>query len=504
MNKLLSYISIAVLTLSAAEAVAQPFREYRDRNFWNAGRNVNGVRADSVTVSYAEISGGYESGGYRNVNEAASLWNAGAEAATITHLDKISMTGSFSFRHSDARDMCGSMMSKPGYYPVDILEFTPGRKTRQIYSIAGGITADIAENWRIGGTIDIENENYTKRKDLRHSNYRLDMTFVPSLMWHKGDIAAGASYIFSRTSETVRAEELGIVSGSYYAFLDKGLRYGVMDVWYNSGLHIFEAGVAGFPVAENSSGVALQFQWKGLYIDAEYGRRNGKIGEKQKIWYNFDGDNVSARLSYKLQLQDLTHCFSGTYSFRSTENMENVLEDVTENGVTLTRNYGASTVSLSNSHEAGVSWVARDGRMLSFGAGIDWKGDRTAASVLYPYVATQKKDRLDVGAWFWLPYRRFSMGCSVDFRFGWISDAARSVSDDVSPESGPTRLEEYYDIEREYFTTPSGIARLSFRYTFRSNVYIEARFRSCEPLKDLYRNSGRYRFFAGLALGYDF
>ena len=96
------------------------------------------------------------------------------------------------------------------------------------------------------------------------------------------------------------------------------------------------------------------------------------------------------------------------------------------------------------------------------------------------------------------------MGCSVDFRFGWISDAARSVSDDVSPESEPTRLEEYYDIEREYFTTPSGIARLSFRYTFRSNVYIEARFRSCEPLKALYRNSGRYRFFAGLALGYDF
>ena len=50
--------------------------------------------------------------------------------------------------------------------------------------------------WRIGGTIDIENENYTKRKDLRHSNYRLDMTFVPSLMWHKGDkllLSPGAS-----------------------------------------------------------------------------------------------------------------------------------------------------------------------------------------------------------------------------------------------------------------------------------------------------------------------
>lgn len=504
MNKLRAYTIIAAMLLPTLGSVAQPFREYRDRNLWNAGRNVNGVRTDSVTVSYAEISGGYESGKYRNVNEAASLWNAGVEAATITHLDKFSMTGAFSFVHSDAKDMCGSMMSRPGYYPVDILEFTPGRKTRQVYSIAGGITADIAENWRIGGTIDIENENYTKRKDLRHSNYRLDMTFVPSLMWHSGGIAAGASYIFARTSEIVKAEELGITSGSYYAFLDKGLRYGVMDVWDNAGLHISETGVSGFPVAENSNGLALQFQWRGLYIDAEYGHRNGKIGEKQKIWYNFAGDDFSARLAYKIQNRQVTHYFTGTYAFRSTENRENVLEDVTENGVTLTRNYGANTVLLSNSHNAGVSWEVMDDNLLRFGAGIDWKGDRAAASVLYPFVSTQKKDRLDLGVWFWLPYRRFSMGCSVDFRFGWMSDATRTVSDNVSPASEPTRLVEYYDIEREYFTTPSVKAELSLRYTFRRNIYIEARLWENGALKDMYNVYGKSRLYAGLALGYDF
>lgn len=95
MNKLRAYTIIAAMLLPTLGSVAQPFREYRDRNLWNAGRNVNGVRTDSVTVSYAEISGGYESGKYRNVNEAASLWNAGVEAATITHLDKFSMTGAF-------------------------------------------------------------------------------------------------------------------------------------------------------------------------------------------------------------------------------------------------------------------------------------------------------------------------------------------------------------------------------------------------------------------------
>ncbi|MGN1232333.1 MAG: DUF6850 family outer membrane beta-barrel protein [Candidatus Cryptobacteroides sp.] len=504
MNKLRAYIIIAAMLLPVFGAVAQPFRAYRDRNLWNAGRNVNGVRTDSVTVSYAEISGGYESGKYRNVNEAASLWNAGAEAATITHFDKISMTGSFSFRHSDARDMCGSMLSRPGYYPVDILEFTPGRKTRQVYNIAGGITADIAENWRIGGAIDIENENYTKRKDLRHSNYRLDLSFVPSVMWHKGDIAAGASYIFSRTSETAKAEELGITSGSYYAFLDKGLRYGVMDVWDNSGLHISEAGVTGFPIAENSNGAALQFQWKGLYIDAEYGHRNGKIGEKQKVWYNFGGDKFATRIAYKLQTPAVTHYFTGTYSFTSTENRENILEDVTENGVTLTWNYGSNTVLLSNTHDAAVSWEVRADDFFRFGLGLDWNGDRKAASVLYPYVSTRKTDRLDADCWFWLPYRRFSLGGSLGLHLGWMKDATRTVSDEVVPGSEPVRLTEYYDIEREYITTPAIRAELSLRYIFRRNIYIEARAREIGALKDISNVNGKSRLSVGLAVGYNF
>ena len=91
------------------------------------------------------------------------------------------------------------MFIHPGFYPVDILEFTPGRKDLQTYAFMGGIAKDIAPCWRIGGKIDFTSANYSKRKDLRHTNYRLDLKVAPSIMYHSDDYAIGFSYILART-----------------------------------------------------------------------------------------------------------------------------------------------------------------------------------------------------------------------------------------------------------------------------------------------------------------
>ena len=97
-------------------------------------------------------------------------------------------------------------------------------------------------------------------------------------MWHRGDLALGASYVFSKTSETITAEELGITSGVYYAFIDKGLMYGVQDIWDNSGLHIKEAGVIGFPSRELTNGGAAQIQWRNFYAEIEALASHGSTG----------------------------------------------------------------------------------------------------------------------------------------------------------------------------------------------------------------------------------
>lgn len=253
---------------------------------------------DSISSSYAELYGKNNHGDFHHSYEAEKSWNAGAIAKSITHLKGYSLTGSFSFDHTSGKDMSGSMFIQPGFYPVDILEFTPGRKDLQRYAFMGGIASDIAPNWRLGGKIDFAASNYSKRKDLRHTNYRLDLKVAPSVMYHSGDLAIGFSYMFSKNSESVKAEVIGTTENSYNAFLDKGLMYGAYEAWDGSGIHLSESGINGFPIKELSNGGALQLQWKRFYGDIEYTYSSGSAGERDAIWFKFPTHRIASHLSY--------------------------------------------------------------------------------------------------------------------------------------------------------------------------------------------------------------
>lgn len=158
----------------------------------------------------------------------------------------------------------------------------------------GGIAADIDSRWRVGGKIDFTSANYSKRKDVRHTNYRLELSVAPSVMYHSGDWSIGFSYLFNKNSESVSAEVIGSTEASYYAFLDKGLMYGAYETWDGSGIHLNESGVSGFPVKELSHGGALQLQWKAFYGDIEYLRSSGSAGEKETIWFKFPADRIQS------------------------------------------------------------------------------------------------------------------------------------------------------------------------------------------------------------------
>ena len=107
----------------------------------------------SINTEQVLISG-------KKTRKKKEAWSAGAVAKSITHLKGYSLTGSFSFDHTSGKDMSGSMFIHPGFYPVDLLEFTPGRKDLQTYTFMGGIATDISPNWRLGGKIDFAASNY--------------------------------------------------------------------------------------------------------------------------------------------------------------------------------------------------------------------------------------------------------------------------------------------------------------------------------------------------------
>lgn len=147
----------------------------------------------------------------------------------MRHLKKVSFSGGFGYDYFDGRNMCGSMFTEPGYYPVDILEFTPGRKVREDYTFTGGVSAVLGNRWTGGLRVEFEARNYAKRKDLRHKNTRLDFEFSPGVMYHAGRFAVGAVYIVGTNSEKVAAEGVGPGADLYEAFFDRGLLYGSLE-----------------------------------------------------------------------------------------------------------------------------------------------------------------------------------------------------------------------------------------------------------------------------------
>ncbi len=507
MNRM-GYIFATAVLLIGLTAAGQGFRdgalryERVDRNnFWNGSRNVTGVRQDSISRSFAELYGSYRTGDFHDTWEASEGWSAGAVTSSIRHLERISFAGSFSFDQTEGYDVCGSMFIRPGIYPVDVLEFTPGRKTLQTYSFNGGVSYDIAPSWRIGAKMDFSSANIAKRKDLRHTNKRLEMSVTPGFMYHCNEFAIGASYIFEKNSETIEAEQVGTSESSYWAFLDKGLMYGVYSVWTGSGIHLKESGVNGLPVNDFSNGAAVQMQWKGLFAEIEYLSARGKAGEKEYVWFNFPGNRVGAQIGYTFNDRSMRHNAIVKFGRNSLDMSENVLEKITENGVSTVLNHGSNLilsreiVSLAPEYEFMNEYME-----LSAGADFSWMN--SMASQMYPYVHEQKLFSYSACIGLLFHVKRVDMGLDLGVAGGKIGEEFRMTDEGSGVQGEPFRLQEWYQKSIDYQTAEKLAAALSVRYNFRKGLYVEG---SASVLnRGINLKMQQYRTEFNLKFGYNF
>lgn len=465
-------IACLLLLCMVSAASAQTYDIIERRNSWNAGANVTGIMMDSITTSYAELYGRNSHGDFRNYSEAEKSWSAGATAKSITHLKGYSLTGSFSFDHTSGKNMSGSMFIHPGFYPVDILEFTPGRKDLQTYTFMGGIATDIAPNWRLGGKIDFASANYSKRKDLRHTNYRLDLKVAPSVMYHSGELAIGLSYVFNKNSESVKAEVIGTAATSYNAFWDKGLMYGAYEAWNGSGVHLSESGINGFPIKELSHGAALQLQWKGFYGDIEYSHVSGSAGEKEAIWFKFPTDRIASHLSYRFKQGNKEHFIRLNLQWSHLVNNENVISKETVNGVTTSHIQGANRI-----FEKDAFFIHPEYELISprgeLRLGTELSTFKRLTTQMYPYVASEKMlcSRTSISGT--LHTGRFDLKAAASFSTGNFTEKSRTAETETEPGNPPYRLTDYYNLQNEYATATHATLHLGLRYHFNHGIYAE-------------------------------
>lgn len=501
--------ALAVFAAQMLNAQQRPFDRVVDANPWLYGTNIAGLRADTTSnISYAELSGGAEAGSFRRSYEASSLWHAGAEARTIKHVERFSMMGGFSFSQKEGQDMCGSMFIHPGYYPVDALEFTPGRKTLQTYAFDGGVSVDVADGWRIGAGMDFSSANYSKRKDLRHTNYRLDLTVSSGVTYTSGDFSFGADYIYKKNSESLIPEQIGTGESSYYAFLDKGLYYGKYEVWSGSGVHLDEAGVQGLPLKEHFNGAGVQFAYKNaIFAEAEYLYGSGSAGEKQFIWYRFPSHNFTFRIAENFDYGGSKSYLRESLSWRRQDNFETVNEKITSGGVTTAVEYGQNLIMTRESLDVSVEhrFIAAGGHYShEFAISSSRKG--YCESQMYPFVRDAIMKTYAVS---YVPQWRagnFDLGLGVTLEGGSYDESGRRLDSDASvPGSGVLsasfRLEDYFGLWTGYETCTRLGADPFVRFNFRKGIYIQA---DAAVLKPFNTEIGKLRYGGSLRLGWDF
>lgn len=474
MNKIIRITAAVCLLLSSLfTSYAQEYEDVESRNLWLSGNNIAGLTTDSLSICQAVLGGKFEAGENRQSYEAPLCWSAGAHSSGIVHLKEFSMTGHFGFEQFTGYDMCGSMFITPGFYPVDQVEYTPGRKTKQVYDLGGGISVPLENNFSLGAMMDVKAINYTKVKDLRYSDFALNLSLKPSILWQCGALRIGASFILDRDTEMIDADQVAAAQTSYHAFINKGLYYGIDQIWSSDAIHLDEAGITGFPLQRNALGFALQAEWKGFYCEGSYRHSAGKIGEKDAMWYKFPGDEASLTLAYKLMGGNgAEHRMVIDADFMRDRLDEAVIEKVSSGGVTTRKILGYNSIYNRSSMSITASWDMLKMGAYEFMAYGNYSREDGVSSLVYPMAAQQSLNSYDFGgkALYWLGSWR--LGVNLSLSGGKLFENVSSVAGETVNHM-PYRQQEYYEMWRDYNTALHFSSEISIRYKFAKGLYLE-------------------------------
>ena len=445
------------------------------------GQDIALLRQDPVALGNrggAAVYGGYEAGGYHPAFAPSSLWKAGASAQGTYHGDRTSFTGSFSFEQVEGKDMFTSVFLEPGYFPVDVLEFTPGDKTRQTYRMGGGFATNLFDEAVFGIKADYTAANYAKRKDIRHTTYGMNLQVEPTFGVTSEDGQGGSvAYIFRKRTETIDAEQVGAATDeSYFAFLDKGMGYGTYQVWDGDGIHLDEAGVGVFPVREFTHGIAEQVQTGefGFAGGFKFLWKHGTVGEKGYEWFKYRGRSFSTWFEKTWQNR---HSLRLDFDLEDDQLKEAVLDKVSSGGITTPTIYTYNAVSDRSWATLDLTYAVRFQagclkRLQAVLHGGVWEEN---SYLMYPY--EDKTNRYNGMATLLAAFAFGPVDLNLRLNGGlgtWKDQGLQGGTDEI--ESVPYRLEGDWLRKMEYFSTTKAGAGLALTYHMKAvqGLYLQA------------------------------
>ncbi len=463
-------MSRMVLLLAGAVLCALPLSA---QEVWREGHNIGGLTLYEGNRAEASLGGSFTSGGFRLPSEAASLWQTGAQARTESHYKDLLFVGAFSFDVRHGKDMMGSMFTLPGYYPIDVLEFTPGPKTRQTYGLGGGMALKTGSRWIPGFTLQFQGINYSKRKDLRHTTYRQELQFSPSIFYNGDRWKAGAALILDKNSEFIQAEQIGTATAeTYLAFLDKGKRYGILEAWDGGGIHLADPGVDRLAVNQLFWGLMAQVSLEErLFGEVEYSHSAGHVGEKGYTWYRFPGEDMKGKALWNISGKKGVHTLGADVSWSIIHNFESVIDRVTTGGVTVPAEYAGNHIYEKRTLTAGTSYGYESGAGWGLSALASVNLERDLGTYMFPYLNYDASTVVNLALAGHGNLGPFTLEGGVSFR--QEVDEDHDIIDSDEEEDGvltfPSRLDYWWDAEEEYSDISLLGVYLNLRYNFMIN-----------------------------------
>ena len=268
------------------------------------------MNLDSVANrSVAAVWGGIEEGGFRPTYAAALQWTAGAEAQTVRHGKFTSWTGSISFEQMMGNKMGSSMFLEPGYFPLDIVETVKGTKSRQTFKMEAAFLTDFGYEWAAGMKASLKGINVSKKQEIPHSGFGLDLLLEPVLTYvMDDDMGLVSSYHIRLRTENYKVQ----ASGEAQPFLDLGMRYGS-----------YEEGLSPFPVMEFAHGFNELLYNPELSVGLEITWKRGMAGEDYTR-FKFPGSTLKAFVEQKFLADEMDHVYSVSYQRQRDQLREDV------------------------------------------------------------------------------------------------------------------------------------------------------------------------------------
>ena len=314
----------------------------------------------------ASVWGGYEIGGYHPTYGAASLWKAGADATGTRHGEKTTWTGTLSFGQTVGKEMLSSLFLEPDYFPLDVLEFMPGTKSRQDVRLEGGFVRESGYEWAFGLKAALKAANSSKRENLGHTATGLSLRLEPTVTYVMDDgWGLATAYIFGLRTESIKANG-GAAEGAN-VFFDKRMRYGYYQDW---------AGFGTLSAQEMTNGIATRFHSPEFSFGLQGLWKRGTIGDQ----YRYPGSDISAFVEGLVQGDGTDHLYRFSLGRQADD-----LKELTSGGY-----YNAISGRAGWNLEMSYGFGWENGVLRKIQLGLD--GSRWAESYLgYPFYDRTKR-----------------------------------------------------------------------------------------------------------------